>query len=172
MFPRSDPIPATEPAASGGPVRLDQPHDTCFRCGRPTPLGVSLCERDNPARIGSPSATQVHGTIVVGVIGGFILLALLLRFASAGMGPFVSSVGGVATRADGDLDVSVRITNSGERASGASCRISATGAPAYGDPVFFTEPIPAGATREFTHTLEAPPGGRSLQPGSIVVRCN
>ena len=40
-----------------------QPHDVCLKCGRPTPLGVSLCENDNPGRIKSPSSTQVHGTI-------------------------------------------------------------------------------------------------------------
>lgn len=169
MFRRAKPVPATDPA---GPVAIDQPHDTCFRCGRPTPLGVSLCEHDNPGQIGSPSATQVHGTIVVGVLGGFVLLALLLRLSSGGIGPFTSAVSGVATRSDGGLEVVIRVANGGERASGASCRISPAGAPGYADHIFFTESIPAGGQREFTRTVLAPAGSAPLRAESVVVRCN
>jgi len=97
------------------------------------PLGVSLCERDNPGRIKSPSSTQVHGTIVVGVLIGFILLGLLFRFGSVGIGPFPATLAGAATRADGGLDVIVKVTNDGTRAAGASCRISARGAPDFRD---------------------------------------
>ena len=153
-------------------VPLDQPHDTCFRCGRPTPPGVSLCERDNPARIKSPSSTQVHGTIVIGVLAGFVLLAILLRFATAGVGPFESSLAGVASRADGGLDVVVSVANSGSRASGASCRIFAGGAANFRDYVFFTEPIPAGETRQFSRVVPPVPNGRPLETRSMAVRCN
>lgn len=155
-----------------GPVRLDQPHDTCFRCGRPTPAGVSLCDHDNPARIKAPSSTQVHGTVLVGVIGGFIALAIVLHFVSAGVGPFTAAVSGVATRADGGLDVVVSIANGGSRSSGASCRVSPGGAPDYRDYVFFTEPIPAGETRQFTRSLPAPTDGVLLRANAVVVRCN
>src|SRR4026209_1203621 len=81
-------------------VDLTQPHDSCIRCGRPTPLGVALCERDNPGHTKGPSATQVHGTILFGVLGGFALLLVLLRLASSGLGPFPSALNAVATRAD------------------------------------------------------------------------
>lgn len=172
MFRRSSPVAATEPSAPGAPVRLDQPHDTCFRCGRPTPLGVSLCERDNPAHIKGPSTTQVHGTILIGVLGGFVGLLLLLRLVSAGAGPFTSTVAGVATRADGGLDVVISVANAGTRSSGASCRLSPGGAPDYRDYVFFTEPIPAGETRQFTRLLTAPDTGGPLAAASVVVRCN
>lgn len=168
MFRRSDPLPATQPPA---PVAAGQPHDTCFRCGRPTPPGVSLCERDNPARIKSPSATQVHGTIVIGVLAGFALLAVLLRLATAGVGPFESSISGTATRADGGVEVVVTVANGGTRASGASCRISAGGAPSFRDQVFFTEPIQAGGSRQFTRTL-TPSGGSQIEPRTLAVRCN
>ena len=153
-------------------IRLDQPHDTCFRCGRPTPPGVSLCERDNPGQIKGPSSTQVHGTILVGVLGGFVALAIVLRLVSSGVGPFPASVAGVATRGDGGLDVVVAVTNDGSRATGASCRISPGGAPDYRDYVFFTEPIPAGETRQFTKTLAPPDDGRSLSQSQVAVRCN
>ncbi len=150
----------------------DQPHDTCFRCGRPTPAGVSLCAQDNPARIKSPSATQVHGTIVIGVLAGFLLLAALLAAATAGVGPYPASVSGAASRADGGLDVVIQVTNQGTRTAGASCRVSAGGSPDYRDLVFFTEPIPAGETRSVSHTIVPRTDGVTLQTGSVAVRCN
>src|SRR5918997_430490 len=127
MFRRSDPVPAAQTVGPGGAVRLDEPHDTCFRCGRPVPVGVSLCEHDNPAHIKSPSATQVHGTIVIGVIAGFVGLMLLLRLISAGAGSFTATVGGVATRADGGIDVTVQVANTGAQESSASCRVGVGG---------------------------------------------
>ena len=172
MFRRRGPIPATEPATPAGPVRLDQPHDTCFRCGRPTPAGVSLCERDNPGRIKSPSATQVHGTILIGVLVGFGGLLLLLRLVSGGAGEFTSALAGVATRADGGLDLVISVTNSGATTAGASCRVSVGGAPDYRDYVFVTEPIPAGETRQIAKSLGAPAGGGALSTRSVAVRCN
>lgn len=168
MFQQPRPVPATDPPV---PLDLEQAHDTCFRCGRPTPLGVSLCERDNPGLIKSPSSTQVHGTIVVGVLAGFVLLAVLLRFATAGVGPFQSAVVGAATRADGGLDVVIEVINGGTRSAGASCRVSAGGAPDYRDLVFFTDPIPAGETRQFTRTLAPRSDGRPLLSDAVVARC-
>jgi len=136
------------------------------------PLGVSLCERDNPGRIKSPSSTQVHGTIVVGVLIGFILLGLLFRFGSVGIGPFPATLAGAATRADGGLDVIVKVTNDGTRAAGASCRISARGAPDFRDYVFFSQPIEPGATAEFAQVMPPAPDAPPLQPGNLVVSCN
>lgn len=173
MFRRSSSVPATDPDTSTmGPVRLDQPHDTCFRCGRPTPPGVSLCDRDNPAHIKGPSSTQVHGTVLVGVIGGFIALAIVLRLVSAGVGPFSAVVSGVATRADGGLDVVVSVSNGGTRSAGASCRVSPGGAPDYRDYVFFTEPIAPGETRQLMRALAPAAGGAPLSASAVVIRCN
>jgi len=168
MFRRSPSTPATEPAAA-----LAGPHDTCVRCGRPTPLGVALCEQDNPAHIKGPSATQVHGTIVLGLVGGFVLLALLLRFATVGVGPFGAAVMGHATRPDGGLEVVVRVTNDGSRESAASCRLSSGSAPDPRDPVFFTELIPAGESRVISRVVPPPAaGGPALAQGGVTVRCN
>lgn len=154
-------------------VDLTQPHDSCIRCGRPTPLGVALCERDNPAHIKGPSPTQVHGTILFGVIGGFVLLLLLLRFVSTGVGPFPSTLSAVATRPDGGLTVVVAVTNDGTRASGASCRVTAAGVPDFHDYVFFTDQIPAGETRSFSQAVPPLPSGQALPAGTaLVVRCN
>lgn len=154
-------------------VDLTQPHDVCIRCGRPTPLGVALCDADNPAHIKGPSPTQVHGTILLGVIGGFVLLLLLLRLTTAGVGPFPASLTGVATRPDGGLTVVVEVTNNGTRPSGASCRVTAAGVPDFNDYVFFTDQIPAGETRSISQIVPPLPGGQALPAGTaLVVRCN
>src|SRR5688500_20158803 len=115
MFGRSPSTPATEPA-----VPMAGAHDTCIRCGRDTPLGVALCERDNPAHIKGPSATQVHGTILFGVLGGFALLLILLRLASSGVGPFPSALSAVAARAGGGLGGVGSRTHHGPAPAGAS----------------------------------------------------
>lgn len=162
------PTPTTDPPSD----LAAQPHDTCLKCGRPTPLGVSLCDEDNPGRIKSPSSTQVHGTIVLGVLAGFLLLLLLLRFGAAGIGPFPASVTGYATRPDGGLDVVLAVTNNGSRAAGTSCRIAVTGAVDSSDYVFFTDPIQPGETRTFTRSIPAPPAAAPLRPSQVIARCN
>jgi hypothetical protein len=166
MFKRFS--PATVPPSNN----IAQPHDTCLKCGRATPVGVSLCELDNPGHIKSPSSSQVHGTIVVGFLFGIVLLLALYRFASAGIGPFSSSLVGVATRADGGLDVVVRVGNQGAKVSGTSCRISASGTPDFRDFVFFSEPIPPGQSADFTETVPPAPGAVRLSPQNLVVRCS
>jgi hypothetical protein len=172
MFRRPDPVPAVQTAGPTGAVRLDEPHDTCFRCGRPVPVGVSLCEHDNPARIKSPSATQVHGTIVIGVIGGFVGLMLLLRLISADAGSFAASVGGVASRAGGGIDVTVQVSNSGTGEASASCRVGIGGGATYRDYVFVTGPIAPGETLQLTKSIDAAQSGISPNMRSVVVRCN
>jgi hypothetical protein len=170
MFRRSD--PASVPSI--GVVDLTKPHDACLKCGRPTPLGVSLCDNDNPGHIKSPSTTQVHATILIGVIVGIGLLLLLFRFGSAGIGPFPSTLSGTSTRADGGIDVAVTVTNNGTRPAGASCRISNSAAQDFRDYVFFTQPIQPGETKTFTQTMPPPPpdSGTTLSPVNLVVKCS
>jgi hypothetical protein len=127
-------------------VDPDAPHDTCIRCGRPTPLGVSLCDDDNPAGIGAPSATQVHGTIFIGVVVGFLLLAFVARVALNGLGPFPSTIVERAAAADGGAQLVVQVTNEGSREASATCRVTRGGLAMADDVLFQTEPIPVGGT--------------------------
>ena len=164
------------PSPSAATIAV-QPHDTCVRCGRPTPLGVALCELDNPARIKGPSATQVHGTIAVGVVSGFILLFVLLARVTtpAAGGGLVATIPGYSSRADGTTEVIVRVTNNSAAAAAVSCRVQRGGSVGAGDIVFFTEPIPAGASRDYSRIMPAPAAGSAasgIAPGSFAVRCN
>ena len=154
------------------PIDLSQPHDTCFKCGRPTPVGVSLCERDNPARVKSPSTTQVHATVLIGVLIGFVLLLLLFRFGSAGSNAFSASVAGWSEQADGSIQVVVSVANNSSRAAGASCRIAADGVTDFSDYAFFSDPIPSGETRQFTRVVPPPRRGATADGALLVVTCS
>ncbi|HWH37907.1 MAG TPA: hypothetical protein VNT28_09030 [Candidatus Limnocylindrales bacterium] len=155
---------------SGRLDTITEAHDTCFRCGKPTPLGVPLCEHDNPGRIKGPSTTQVHGTIVIGLIVGFILFGLAATMIRAG-GPFDAAIVATTPVGDGQTSVVVNVTNEGDRSARATCRLSQGGLVGSGDDVFFSEPIPAGEMRQFTRLLRAAnaPAGRPLQ---VAVLCN
>jgi hypothetical protein len=155
---------------TGRSTALDQAHDTCFRCGKPTPQGVPLCEHDNPGRIKGPSTTQVHGTIVIGLIIGFILFGLAASMTRAG-GPFEAAVVLTSLQADGRTEVVLNVTNRGEREARATCRLSQGGLVGSGDDVFFSDPIGGGQTRQFIRTLRVAdsPIGRQLQ---VAVLCN
>jgi len=151
-----------DPSVAPGPpspAAAPEPQDRCIRCGRPTPAGVSLCEADNPAHIKAPSATQVHGTILVGVIAGFLIFGLLARFAVSAAGPFEADIQGRATRADGGAEVVVRVMNAGETAASATCRVTRDGVPRQEDLTFRTERLAAGAAVQVTRTLPVPLAG-------------
>lgn len=168
------PRSAEQPAAAtrGWTPLPGQAHDRCWRCGRPTPVGVSLCDDDNPGRIGSPSSTQVHGTIFVGVVAGFVLLALAARLGLGTAGPFPSSIESTVSRADGGFDVAVRVTNQGAGEAAATCRISRGGVARRDDTIFMTERIPAGQTRVFSRSIPRPgPDDPPLVAGRLAVAC-
>jgi hypothetical protein len=131
-------------------------HDTCVRCGRPTPIGVSLCPDDNPGRIGGPSTTQMHGTIFIGVVLGFVLLALLARISLSGVGPFEARLSSATARSDGAVLVSFEVANRGTGQSVSTCRITRGGLPQDDDPVFITEPIPAGGSLRVERLVAQP----------------
>lgn len=144
---------------------------TCYRCGRETPPGVSLCDADNPGHARTPSATQVHATILVGVVAGFVLLLLLLRFAVDTSGPFGTHIAGHIALADGGVQVAVSVTNTGADEGIASCRITRDGTPRPDDLAFRTERLAPGATVTVTRTVPAPRAPSVLVPERMTVIC-
>lgn len=155
----SDAHTSAAPAIRSAPDPLPEPHDRCVRCGRTVPAGVSLCEYDNPARIASPSATQAHGTILIGVIVGFVLFALAARLATGTGGPFEASIEGRASRAGGGAEVLIRVVNAGDSAATATCRVTRDGLARQEDYTFRTERIEPGATVDLPRSLPAPGSG-------------
>ncbi|HXR26877.1 MAG TPA: hypothetical protein VN771_03365 [Candidatus Baltobacteraceae bacterium] len=151
---------------------LKVPHQTCQRCGKPTPLGVGLCDEDNPGHIGAPGTAQLHATILGGVIIGFIGLALLGRLALAGVGPFTSQISGVVLQPDGSVAMTVTVRNDGTKTASATCRVSRGGVPAPDDIDFLTDPLQPGQTLSYQRqSLPPGPDGLPYDLTRLAVRC-
>ena len=120
-----------------------------------------MCEACNPGRIGAPSATQLHGTIVLGVGISLLLLGVLARTLLSGVGPFDARVIGQALRADGGVDVGVQVTTRGTKESTATCHVWRGSGVQPDDLFFLTNPIAAGATAVFERVVPPPGAGGS-----------
>ena len=140
------------PTTTVPPVRRElEPTHPCIRCGREgVPADKGLCELCNPLELAQPSATQMHGIAVVGIIAFIVALAVAGRAALSGTGPFTGQVDAVAAVADG-LSVTLTVTNEGSKAAATTCAVAETparvGAPSQ---VVQTPLIQPGATLEFT----------------------
>jgi len=160
------------PATALDPELASQPHDRCVRCGRATPLGVSLCEFDNPGHIGAPSATQLHATMLAGVGVGVLALAILAKVLTAGVGPFESRLVGQTILSNGGADVAIQVTNRGSKDGPATCQVSRGGALRPDDPVFLTQSIRAGTTITVTTVVPPPAAAQgTYQLGDLTVTC-
>ncbi len=160
------------PATAFDSELASQPHDRCVRCGRPTPLGVSLCEIDNPGQIGAPSATQLHATMLASIGVGVLLLALLAKVLTAGVGPFEARMVGQAILDNGGASVAIQVTNRGTKDGPATCQVSRGGVLQPNDPVFLTQRIPAGTTITVTTSVPPPePGSGAYALGALTVSC-
>jgi hypothetical protein len=157
--------PTTSSPATRVPPDLTHP---CARCGAPVALDVGLCERCNPLGLKDSASSQVHGTVFVSIGIGFVLLALLARWAVAGIGPFSAEV--VSVRSDnGTLIVSVRVTNKGSNAGSTTCRVTDPAIQGSGKPVFFLTPrIEPNATIELEQPLQG--FGTAVRP--LAVDCS
>jgi hypothetical protein len=148
-----------------------EPPSRCIRCGRPTPAGVSLCDIDNPGHIKAPSATQVHGTMLLGVGIGVIGFLLLAQLAVRHAGPFSAQVTGYAGVATGAVQVQIRVANGGADESIATCRITRDGSARSDDYVIRTERIPAGGSVDLTRELPIPDAPPPYDPTRSTILC-
>ncbi|MEA2623162.1 MAG: hypothetical protein QOH61_2072 [Chloroflexota bacterium] len=153
------------------PTLPSEPVSHCVRCGRPTPAGVALCEQDNPGRIKGPSATQVHGTMLLGVGIGIVGFLLLAQLAVRHAGPFNAQVTGSATLASGGVQVEMAVANAGAAASVATCRITRDGSARSDDFVFRTESIPPGGVVQLARDLPIPDAPPPYDPLRSTISC-
>lgn len=166
--------PAT-PSDDGGflaPKPGSAPGDHCYRCGKPTTAGQSLCAACNPGKVKGPSPTQLHATILGGVIVGGILLLVLWRFMVGQGGPYVATITQRAIADSGSPTISVTVVNTGETAGVANCRVTRDGAARPDDPTYRTERIEPGANATLERTLPAPPVNTpAYDPERMTVLC-
>src|SRR4051794_30741275 len=91
-----------------------EPTHPCVRCGAPVPLDVAMCDRCNPLGLKQPASSQAHGTVFIGIAVAIFALAILGRYALAGVGPFNGTVTGVRAESP-NLIVTLSVTNHGTR---------------------------------------------------------
>jgi hypothetical protein len=163
---------ATLPAAG----RLAQPHydgamplERCPRCGTPRRADLQVCVRcehrfgEDTAddvdlalpRPSAPSTTQSHGTVMVALLSGFVVLGFLLYLSVRGVGPFTAQVV-QSTPAGATTRVTVSITNEGRKAGHGKCRVTRLTATGDNDSdfQFLSERVPPLAT--ITQSVEVP----------------
>jgi hypothetical protein len=130
------------------------PTHGCVRCGAQIPIEDAMCERCNPLGLRQPASTQAHGIAILAMSAAVIVLAVLARVATVGIGPFRSEVTGV-TPTDGGLRVAISITNDGSTPSSTSCRIAGANEIGIGPEAAFVQSpsVGAGQTLSFETTV-------------------
>lgn len=125
----------------------------CARCGAPVAVEVGLCERCNPLGLRDSASSQAHGTVFVAVGLAIVGLMLIATWAVAGIGPFRAEI--VGTRpVDGELEITVRVTNDGSNPGTTTCRVHDPAARGAGQSTFFLTPrIGPKETRELVQPL-------------------
>ena len=102
-----------------------RPLRNCYKCGRQIGPDETICEVCNRAGMATPSATQYHGTIVVAIVAGVILMALAASWSLRGIGPFHGETLGWSPDPPDAVVVEVAVTNQGTRAGRAKCQLTA-----------------------------------------------
>lgn len=148
------------------------PVDHCFRCGKETPAGQSLCDEHNPRRLSGPSATQMHATIFGGIVIGVLAFFVIARLAVGTTGPYTTEVTASSAGPSGGAAVSFVVTNEGDSDGVADCRVTRDGVPRPDDLAFRTQRVPAGTAVTLQRDLLPPPvDSVGYDPDAISIRC-
>lgn len=146
-----------------------RPLRSCIKCGRQIGPDETICEVCNRAGMATPSATQYHGTIVVAIVAGVIIMAIAASLSLRGIGPFR----GEAVRWGSDppdaVVVELRVTNEGTRAGRAKCQLTARDGLNLVLRIRSTvsPPVDAGSTVTYTERIPGLPEA----PASVGVSC-
>lgn len=146
-----------------------RPPRRCYKCGRLIGPDETICEVCNRAGMATPSATQYHGTIVVAIVAGVVIMAIAASLALRGIGPFR----GEALRWGSDppdaFVVELEVTNEGTREGRAKCQLTArdTSNLVLRIRSTISPPVPGGSTVTFTERIP----GLARAPASIGVSC-
>jgi hypothetical protein len=159
---RTSSLAASAAAPATGPTH------GCVRCGAPVALEVALCEDCNPIGLAQPSASQVHGTVFVGVAVAVLILAVLARMSVSGIGPFDAHVSAVAASGE-RLAVTLLVTNAGTSSGSTTCRLTDPGAR-YGGASAYVQSPRIGPGETVTFTAEVVQLGST--PRLLAVECS
>jgi hypothetical protein len=140
----------------------------CVRCGAPIALEDGMCERCNPLGLRQPSATQAHGTALIGVAVAVVVLAVAARVLTAGIGPFTARIANVQTAADG-LRLTIDLTNKGTTTSAISCTVGDPAIRGIGPETAVVQSpnVPAGQELTFEATVTS----LGTDPRPLTIAC-
>jgi uncharacterized OB-fold protein len=141
----------------------------CYKCGRVIGPDESICEVCNRAGMATPSASQYHGTIVVAIIAGVVLLAVFASLATRGIGPFSAEALSFHPGTQGTVVATVSVSNEGTRAGRAKCRLEArdAGGRELGAVTAVSPQVGGGQTVTFDQSIPGV-GGNSA---TVAVSC-
>ena len=142
----------------------------CYKCGRPIGPDETICAVCNRAGMATPSATQYHGTIVVAIVAGVVLLAVWASLAMSGIGPYEATVLRVTTDPPDGAIVSVQVSNLGTRAGRAKCALEAQNGAGIAIRVrsVVSPQVPAGGRVTFDDRI----AGLTEPPARVTVICS
>ena len=146
-----------------------RPPRNCYKCGREVGPDQTICDVCNRAGMATPSATQYHGTIVVAIVAGVVLMAVAASFALRGIGPFQGEALRWSPDPPDGVIVQVQVANQGTRAGRAKCDLSALDAAGYvlREVSTVSPSVPAGGSITFAARLPGLPSA----PVAIAVAC-
>jgi predicted nucleic acid-binding Zn ribbon protein len=146
-----------------------RPLRNCYKCGREIGPDQTICDVCNRAGMATPSATQYHGTIVVAIVAGVVLMAIAASLSLRGIGPFR----GEALRWESDppdaVVVELQVTNQGTRAGRAKCQLTALDGSSLVLRIRSTvsPQIEGGGTVTFSERIP----GLPVAPATVAVSC-
>jgi hypothetical protein len=146
-----------------------RPPRRCYKCGRQIGPDATICDDCNRAGMATPSATQYHGTIVVAIVVGVVIMALAAGFAIRGVGPFRGEVARWGADPPDGVLVRIEVTNEGSQAGRAKCQLTARDAT---DGVLrvratLSPRIPGGEVVSYDERIP----GLPVAPANVTVSC-
>ncbi|HEX2221893.1 MAG TPA: hypothetical protein VHK06_05160 [Candidatus Limnocylindria bacterium] len=149
------------------PAAGDERH--CIKCGRAIGADESMCAFCLRPGMTAPSATQYHGTMVVAIIAGVVLLAVAASIAARGIGPWNARTVAVGPLERGGVEVTLEVENLGTRTGRAQCRLLAAddSGRTLRTAAVVTPPLAGGARDRITERLP----GLAEAPAEVTVAC-
>jgi hypothetical protein len=142
----------------------------CYKCGREIGPDETICAICNRAGMATPSATQYHGTIVVAIVAGVVIMAIAASLSLRGIGPFQASALGMRADPPDGVLVTIHLANEGTKAGRATCllvaRDSAGGSMASHS--VLSPQVAGGASITFDERIP----GLPAEPAEVSVSCS
>jgi predicted nucleic acid-binding Zn ribbon protein len=146
-----------------------RPLRNCYKCGRQIGPDETICDVCNRAGMATPSATQYHGTIVVAIVAGVVIMAIAASLSLRGIGPFRGEALGWSADPPDAVVVELKVTNEGTRQGRAKCQLTARDASDLVLRIRSTvsPEVRGGGTLTFTERIP----GLPVAPASVAVSC-